>query len=83
MAVDLKKLRGLKKKALMGSDDLEIEIEVMEGDDIKAKWDLNTWADYILFKETKGIKEIYVCNETTQQDELQRLIMQKRKQQKD
>lgn len=82
MAGDLKKLRGLKKRALMGSDDLEIEIEVMEEDDIKAKWDLNTWADYILFKETKGIKEIYVCNEA-QQDELQRLIMQKRKQQKD
>lgn len=82
MAGDLKKLRGLKKRALMGSDDLEIEIEVMEGDDIKVKWDLDTWADYILFKETKGIKEIYVCNET-QQDELQRLIMQKRKQQKD
>ena len=82
MAGDLKKLRGLKKRALMGSDDLEIEIEIMEGDDIKVKWDLDTWADYILFKETKGIKEIYVCNDT-QQDELQRLIMQKRKQQKD
>lgn len=82
MAGDLKKLRGLKKRALMGSDDLEIDIEIMEGDDIKVKWDLDTWADYILFKETKGIKEIYVCNET-QQDELQRLIMQKRKQQKD
>ena len=82
MAGDLKKLRGLKKRALMGSDDLEIDIEIMDKDDTKTKWDLDTWADYILFKETKGIKEIYVCNET-QQDELQRLIMQKRKQQKD
>ena len=82
MAGDLKKLRGLKKRALMGSDDLEIDIEIMDKDDTKTKWSLDTWADYILFKETKGIKEIYVCNET-QQDELQRLIMQKRKQQKD
>lgn len=82
MAGDLKKLRGLKKRALMGSDDLEIDIEIMDKDDTKTKWSLDTWADYILFKETKGIKEIYVCNEA-QQDELQRLIMQKRKQQKD